>query len=686
MNISPTISPQIESKDNQMEISIESPKIQPTKTIINDLQQLLKNPKSDGGIVEMFKTLLATAAAQQDISTTPSTSTATTSTEAASSIIEPPPTTTPQPLMSTKPMPLMQAEIQPTPKLLSKEQPPNLMCLDLQPQTTKTTNSTYASYVPPIRPRDKHEQEDSLLVIDGRSYRIQPDQRCIIKIYYHDHELYCDTRTKDVYIDSKRVYRMGDTTKEVMLNGRRVRLMYMGKRIELWIDGVSFHFRADSPPKQISITSQLTGFSKRFHVTIEGRTMDMFFNHYKVCNLTNGLRNRELVQTVKLAADDFETHEIAYMCPPKRIMIDDQPRIMRYDLPIPCVEIDGQFYVIRFSGQSRNIMIDDMIYEVPFEGVKRIRLNNRAHELAWGGPGFEVIIDGRPYELQFGQSQPREVFIGARQHYIRVLGDPPDVKICGRVPDDILKEHLEQLREEEEKKSQKQKIIPPSVGTQQQPATNLNVTDLLDKLKEYNLLPLKKEVSEQPSYVQQKVYADITSVGQPPALSQAPEEQIPDLTSLDHGLLKKKYNQAIQNLYGGTQCATCGMRFTSEQSKRFSNHYDWHFRQNKREKEEINTAHTRGWYYDVPEWIEYEELSEEVQAQQGQLQQQIDGDTRTSTAQLNEIVSSYSSNNQNPSNDNDHDLNNTSIQHNTTLKTSICPATSDIDDVSGVYF
>ena len=42
----------------------------------------------------------------------------------------------------------------------------------------------------------------------SRSYRIQPDQRCIIKIYYHDHELYCDTRTKDVYIDSKRVYRM----------------------------------------------------------------------------------------------------------------------------------------------------------------------------------------------------------------------------------------------------------------------------------------------------------------------------------------------------------------------------------------------------------------------------------------------------------------------------------------------
>jgi hypothetical protein len=136
--------------------------------------------------------------------------------------------------------------------------------------------------LPPIKPRDKHDMEDSLLIIDGRSYRIQPDQRRIIKIYYHDHEIFCDTRTKDVYVDSKRVYKMGDSTKEIMLNGRRVRLMYMGKRVELWIDSISVHFRADSPPKQITLTSQLSGAVKRYYVSIDGRTMDMFFNNYKV--------------------------------------------------------------------------------------------------------------------------------------------------------------------------------------------------------------------------------------------------------------------------------------------------------------------------------------------------------------------------------------------------------------------
>ena len=198
--------------------------------------------------------------------------------------------------------------------------------------------------LPPIKPRDKNENlNDSLLIIDGRSYRIQPEVRRLIKVYYHDHELFCDTRTKEVFVDQKRVYKMGEPTKEIMLNGRRVRLMYMGKRIELWIDGLSYHFRADSPPKQISVSSSNNQI-KRYYVTIDSRTMDMFFDNYKVCQV-NGGNNKLMVQ---LAPNDFELHEISFVCPPKRIMIDGVPRTMRYDLPVPCIEMsEGLYYVIR---------------------------------------------------------------------------------------------------------------------------------------------------------------------------------------------------------------------------------------------------------------------------------------------------------------------------------------------------
>ncbi len=155
--------------------------------------------------------------------------------------------------------------------------------------------------MPPIKPRDRTENHsDSLLIIDGRSYRIQPEEVRLIRVYYHDHELFCDSRTKEVFIDKKRVYRMGEPTKEVTLNGRKVRLMYMGRRIELWLDGISFHFRADSPPKLISLTSAATQQVKRYYVTIDSRSMDMYFNNYKVCVRTIWDYLQPMLDIVKL--------------------------------------------------------------------------------------------------------------------------------------------------------------------------------------------------------------------------------------------------------------------------------------------------------------------------------------------------------------------------------------------------
>ncbi len=142
--------------------------------------------------------------------------------------------------------------------------------------------------LPPIRARnifagDSTVDDSSLLILDGRSIRVQPDQKCMIKYFYTNYELFCDTRTKEIYLDAKRVAKMGDPSKEISLGGRKCRLMYMGRRCELWIDGVAFTFRADSPPKQVSVVSPRTNNIKRYYVTVDSRTMLMFFNNYKVC-------------------------------------------------------------------------------------------------------------------------------------------------------------------------------------------------------------------------------------------------------------------------------------------------------------------------------------------------------------------------------------------------------------------
>lgn len=43
---------------------------------------------------------------------------------------------------------------------------------------------------------------------------------------------------------------------------------------------------------------------------------------------------------------------------------------------------------------------------------------------------------------------------------------------------------------------------------------------------------------------------------------------------------------------------------------KYSQHLDWHFRQNRRERDSARRAHSRRWYYDVSDWIQYEEIED----------------------------------------------------------------------------
>ena len=53
----------------------------------------------------------------------------------------------------------------------------------------------------------------------------------------------------------------------------------------------------------------------------------------------------------------------------------------------------------------------------------------------------------------------------------------------------------------------------------------------------------------------------------------------------------------IQRMYGGIQCSSCGVRFITEDMDKYREHLDWHFRQNRRDKDGIKVAKFRQWYY-----------------------------------------------------------------------------------------
>lgn len=68
---------------------------------------------------------------------------------------------------------------------------------------------------------------------------------------------------------------------------------------------------------------------------------------------------------------------------------------------------------------------------------------------------------------------------------------------------------------------------------------------------------------------------------------------------------------------GKFQCRLCGLRFTAKQKSYFTHHLDWHYLENKQEKE-LGTAtstalsqRSRSWFPSVQEWTIYEENIEE---------------------------------------------------------------------------
>ena len=66
----------------------------------------------------------------------------------------------------------------------------------------------------------------------------------------------------------------------------------------------------------------------------------------------------------------------------------------------------------------------------------------------------------------------------------------------------------------------------------------------------------------------------------------------------------------VKGLYSGIQCSSCGMRFAPEMATHYSRHLDWHFRQNRKERDSSRKAHSRIWYYDINDWIQFEEIED----------------------------------------------------------------------------
>ncbi|XP_066922812.1 pre-mRNA cleavage complex 2 protein Pcf11-like isoform X3 [Clytia hemisphaerica] len=71
--------------------------------------------------------------------------------------------------------------------------------------------------------------------------------------------------------------------------------------------------------------------------------------------------------------------------------------------------------------------------------------------------------------------------------------------------------------------------------------------------------------------------------------------------------LKRRQDIVVNQLFLGMQCSSCGERFPKSHRKQYSDHLDWHFRENKKEKEGVKKVMSRSWYLALSDWVEYTE-------------------------------------------------------------------------------
>ena len=77
-------------------------------------------------------------------------------------------------------------------------------------------------------------------------------------------------------------------------------------------------------------------------------------------------------------------------------------------------------------------------------------------------------------------------------------------------------------------------------------------------------------------------------------------------TAFSREIIKSKNLYIIDEIYHSdwNQCTTCAYRFPDP--TKFSDHLDWHFKINRREKEKLKKPLSREWFLPVDEWVQYE--------------------------------------------------------------------------------
>lgn len=370
---------------------------------------------------------------------------------------------------------------------------------------------------------------------------------------------------------------------------------------------------------------------------------------------------------------DNNFYECYFNNQPTQIVLNDRLRMVRIEGNAPEVKIGrkrndlvlGLINIVIDAEIMVPVFLDTTIQYFEFKG--------KIFTLQFADFFMSVIINNDPFKVEFG-GHPKNYMLNGQKHFIRFTELPENVapgrvnmrgmrrthlyKNCKSPP---LNEPTEPINDsldigamvENDMRVQPQQnetpimmtnTLPPNVipgiGQEAQGAPaigvpNLDINDLLKQLVATGIIggaasaqaPApetstkattnngKKTKSPEPRQDSRKTRSHQQNQHQNHQQQQQQQHadekrHIVPVVLNKPDTIKKRQSAIVDTLYLGIQCSSCGLRFPPEQTMKYSQHLDWHFRQNRRERDSKRRAHFRKWYYNQSDWIKYEEIED----------------------------------------------------------------------------
>ncbi|KAL5287081.1 hypothetical protein ACFFRR_008182 [Megaselia abdita] len=362
----------------------------------------------------------------------------------------------------------------------------------------------------------------------------------------------------------------------------------------------------------------------------------------------------------------------------RRIWIDEMdPICLSFNNDYIPVNISGTTHLVKFGVPSRELYIGENWYECFFGGRQiQIPIDGKMHTLRVEGPPPQVnlgkvrqdlviakinmiidakcvipvfldakpqaftiddekhviqfadnlktaLIDGDPINVSYGDL-PKHIKVGEKKYFVRFGALPKNISPGSVHIRDMIyinDSPKEDPKSEDEAMKEPEPTAQPSLPIAQ-PSLPVNVDELLQKLISSGIINNQQPVSVKPTEKAPKEKEE-----EPPKDVRPPINVNPINFSKPETIKTRQQGIVDKLMFLGMQCSSCGLRYPPEQTIKYSQHLDWHFRQNRRERDLVRKAHSRKWYYGLSDWKQYEEIIDLEEPTKNYFEAQEDGNS-----------------------------------------------------------